>query len=68
MFILAHAPNNSYGVPCFVERGYYQDLPFTCVGCGSKEIWRAAQQKWWYEVAKGYAGGIHCGHYCRTTT
>jgi hypothetical protein len=51
----ALAPNNSYGVPRFVERGYYEDLPFTCVGCGSKEIWRAAQQKWWYEVAKGYA-------------
>jgi len=50
----ALARHNSYGVPRFVERGYYEDLPFTCVDCGSKEIWRAAQQKWWYEVAKGY--------------
>src|SRR5215470_3940232 len=50
----ALAPNNSYGVPRFVERGYYEDLPFICKGCGSKEVWRAAQQKWWYEVAKGY--------------
>jgi hypothetical protein len=52
--VKALAPNNSYGVPRFVERGYYEDLPFACSSCGSKEIWRAAQQKWWYEVAKGY--------------
>src|SRR5262249_29220971 len=50
----ALAPSNSYGVPAFVERGYYEDIPFVCQGCGSSEIWRAAQQKWWYEVAKGY--------------
>ena len=48
------APNNSYGKPEFVERGYYLDRPFTCAGCDSEEIWTAAQQKWWYEVAKGY--------------
>lgn len=47
------APSNSYDVPPFVERGYYFDTPFTCVGCGKEEIWRATQQKWWYEVAKG---------------
>jgi hypothetical protein len=50
----ALAPYNSYGTPLFVKRGYYEDVPFTCSGCGSREIWRAAQQKWWYEVAKGY--------------
>ncbi len=48
------APCNSYGVPKFVERGYYEDVPFTCVGCGVEEIWTATQQKWWYEVAKGF--------------
>jgi hypothetical protein len=53
--VQALAPNNSYGVPDFVKRGYYEDVPFVCKICGSKEIWRAAQQKWWYEVAKGYA-------------
>ena len=47
------APNNSYGLPAFVGRGYYKDEPFKCANCGSMEIWRAAQQKWWYEVAKG---------------
>lgn len=47
------APYNSYGQPPFVARGHYVDLPFTCVGCGKEEVWRATQQKWWYEVAKG---------------
>jgi hypothetical protein len=48
------APYNSYGAPAFVMRGYYLDVPFRCQGCGQEEIWTAAQQKWWYEVAKGY--------------
>jgi Probable zinc-ribbon domain len=48
------APYNSYGAPAFVSRGYYEDVPFRCRGCGRDEIWTAAQQKWWYEVAKGY--------------
>lgn len=49
----ALAPNNSYGVPEFVKRGCYVDQRFTCVDCGVEEVWTAAQQKWWYEVAKG---------------
>jgi Probable zinc-ribbon domain len=48
------APYRSYGAPAFVMRGYYEDVPFRCRGCGRDEIWTAAQQKWWYEVAKGY--------------
>jgi hypothetical protein len=47
------APYNSYGVPAFVERGYYVDTRFTCARCGADQVWRATQQKWWYEVAKG---------------
>jgi len=47
------APYNSYGVPSFVDRGYYIDMPFQCVDCQKQEIWLAARQKWWYEVAKG---------------
>lgn len=60
--VSALAPYNSYGTPDFVARGYYLDVPFTCAGCGSQEIWRAAQQKWWYEVAKGfvYSTARHC--------
>ena len=48
------APCNSYGVPRFVVRGYYVDVDFTCVDCGVQQVWTASQQKWWYEVAKGY--------------
>lgn len=47
------APFNSYGYPPFVSRGYYTDALFTCHDCGKQEVWRATQQKWWYEVAKG---------------
>src|SRR5688572_16141188 len=47
------APDNSYGVPAFVARGYYEDQPFTCQTCGTEEVWSATQQKWWYEIAKG---------------
>jgi hypothetical protein len=60
------APSNSYGVPAFVARGHYVDQPFTCVGCRNEEVWRATQQKWWYEVAKGNveSGAIRCRN-CR---
>jgi hypothetical protein len=47
-------PHNSYGEPEFVTRGFYLDTPFECMDCGKAEVWTAAQQKWWYEVAKGY--------------
>ncbi len=33
---------------------YYYDIEFTCQDCQSVEIWKAAQQKWWYEEADGY--------------
>ena len=45
--------NNSYSIPDFVQRGYYQDRPFRCKDCGIDEVWTAAQQRWWYEVAQG---------------
>jgi Probable zinc-ribbon domain len=56
------APNNSYGAPDFVRRGYYTDIPFRCVDCGKEEIWTGTQQKWWYETAKGfvYSTAIRC--------
>ena len=47
------APHGSYSEPEFVARGSYVDQPFECVDCGKEEVWTAAQQKWWYEVAKG---------------
>ncbi len=56
------APNNSYGAPDFVYRGYYVDRPFRCVDCGKEEVWTGTQQKWWYEIAKGfdYTTAIRC--------
>jgi hypothetical protein len=48
------APYNSYGAPDFVTRGYYVDMPFRCKDCGKEEVWTGTQQKWWYEIAKGY--------------
>jgi hypothetical protein len=58
----ALAPNNSYGAPDFVYRGYYVDRPFRCVDCDKEEVWTSTQQKWWYEVAKGfaYSSAIRC--------
>jgi hypothetical protein len=51
------APNNSYGPPL-----YYRDYEFNCADCGKPQVWTAAQQKWWYEVAKGpiYSGAKRC--------
>jgi Probable zinc-ribbon domain len=42
--------NNTYGLlPHF-----YVDKPFVCRDCKAEEVWRATQQKWWYEVTKGH--------------
>ena len=53
---------NTYGyLPDF-----YIDRPFSCRDCGKEEIWRAADQKWYYEEAKGHidARAVRC-HACR---
>ncbi|PPJ41043.1 MULTISPECIES: zinc-ribbon domain containing protein [unclassified Pseudoxanthomonas] len=45
---------------------YYLDIPFSCRTCGKQEIWKAADQKWYYETAKGHidAKAVRC-HACR---
>ena len=45
---------------------FYIDRPFSCRECGKEEIWRAADQKWYYEEAKGHmdARAVRC-HDCR---
>jgi predicted RNA-binding Zn-ribbon protein involved in translation (DUF1610 family) len=56
---------NTYGrLPDF-----YIDKPFRCRDCGKEEIWRARDQKWYYEEAKGHidAHAVRC-HACRTKT
>lgn len=58
---LAHI--NTYGA----LPDYYVDLPFICRDCGKEEIWRAEDQKWYYEEAKGHidATAVRCRS-CRT--
>ena len=58
----------SYGIPDFVQRGYYQDRPFRCKDCGVEEIWTAAQQQWWYEEAQGdvWTTAVRC-RACRSS-
>ena len=54
---------NTYGeLPDF-----YIDRPFICRVCGKREIWKARDQKWYYEEAKGHidAVAVAC-HACRT--
>ncbi len=36
-----------------VVRGFYLPIPFTCRNCDESQCWKAAQQKWWYEVVGG---------------
>lgn len=49
----ALAMSGLYEPPDFAKRGFYEDQNFECRDCGKAEVWKATQQKWWYEVAKG---------------
>jgi hypothetical protein len=44
---------NSYGTG-HLFRNFYEDAVFICKDCGSKEVWTAEQQKWWYEEMHAY--------------
>jgi len=46
---------------------FYIDKPFRCRDCGKEEIWKAADQKWYYEETKAHmdATAVRC-HDCRT--
>ncbi len=59
---LAHI--NTYGL----LPEFYVDRAFTCRRCGKREIWRAVDQKWYYEEAKGHidAKAVEC-HECRAS-
>ena len=56
---------NTYGtLPDF-----YIDKTFVCRSCDKKEIWRARDQKWYYEVAKGHIDSTAVKCYdCRVKT
>lgn len=41
---------------------FYSDRPFRCRLCGKRQIWKARDQKWYYEEIKGHieARAVHC--------
>ena len=41
---------------------YYIDRPFVCRQCGKRQIWKARDQKWYYEEAGGHidARAVEC--------
>ncbi|MCL2523780.1 MAG: zinc-ribbon domain-containing protein [Betaproteobacteria bacterium] len=41
-------------LPVVYEKGkyYYEDKPFICKDCGASCVWRAKDQKWWYETMR----------------
>jgi hypothetical protein len=47
---------------------FYINQPFRCRDCGKEEIWKAVDQKWYYEEAKAHtdATAVRC-HDCRRT-
>lgn len=54
--------DNTYGP----RPRFYVDQPFACIECGAEEVWAAADQKWWYEEAKGkIATRANRCHACR---
>lgn len=47
---------------------FYIDRPFQCRHCGKWEIWRARDQQWYYEEAKGHIDSVAVAcHACRKT-
>ena len=37
----------------YAAKYYYKDIHFVCRGCGKKDVWRAEQQKRYFEEQKG---------------
>lgn len=41
-----------HGIPAFMQRGYYVDIPFVCKFCGGDFVFTPKWQKWWYETVQ----------------
>jgi Probable zinc-ribbon domain len=43
-------------------RDFFEDIEFRCQDCGAEQVWTAADQKWWFEVAGGslYSRAVRC--------
>ncbi|MBN2294046.1 MAG: zinc-ribbon domain containing protein [Pirellulales bacterium] len=50
----------------YSNRYYYKDREFTCVECGTVEVWTAKAQQWYFEVIKAHPASeaTHCSE-CR---
>ena len=46
-------PDNQDHGGGYAAKFYYQDIHYTCAGCGKKEVWTAQQQKRYFETQKG---------------
>jgi hypothetical protein len=46
-------PDNQAHGHGYSVKFYYKDIPYTCAGCGKKEVWTAEQQKKYFEIQKG---------------
>ena len=43
----------NYNSTYFDIPAFYEDKSFKCKDCGTTEVWKAKQQKWWHEEAGG---------------
>jgi hypothetical protein len=50
---LAADPDKQNYCVGYATKFFYQDIPYTCAGCGKKGIWTAKQQKRYFETQKG---------------
>ncbi len=50
---LAANPDTQNHQGGYSAKFYYQDIHYTCVGCGNAEVWTAQQQKRYFEIQKG---------------
>jgi hypothetical protein len=64
--IPASIPLQKDGRHTYRKRLFYLDREFECKECGKKERWRAEDQQWYFEIAKGPIHGeaVLC-HDCR---
>jgi hypothetical protein len=52
-YALAADPDAQNHGAGYSTKFFYQDIHYTCAGCGRPGIWTAQQQKRYYEVQKG---------------
>ncbi|GHT91283.1 hypothetical protein AGMMS49545_06890 [Betaproteobacteria bacterium] len=53
---------DAWRLSCRFPDGLYRDKSFICKDCGAAGIWKAWQQKWWFEQMQGNpdSGAARC--------